>query len=180
MLERPGYGYALQQQIAQRLGFLGLADTAVYKTLERLEQDAWVEEAGEKEVGRTRRGAPRVMYRPTARGVEQFKRWMATPSHRSVLRDELQAKLVLSRPEDLPYLIKAAESQAQECLAELAVLGRPGLADARSSDVPWNVAARMMVDDFEARRLASLVDWLDAICEVMTERLEASSGPEPG
>ena len=59
MIDRPSYGYNLQQQIAERLGFLGLAESTVYKTLERLEQDGWVEEVGQKQVGGTRRGAPR-------------------------------------------------------------------------------------------------------------------------
>jgi DNA-binding PadR family transcriptional regulator len=174
MIDRPSYGYGLQQQIAERLGFLGLAESVVYKTIERLEVDGWVEETGEKQVGRTRRGVPRILYRATDEGVEQFRRWMAEPSDRTMLRDELQAKLALSDPADLPRLLETAEAQARECLAELALLGRPSLADAATPDVPWSSAARMMVDDFKARWLESLVDWLDAICEVMEERIEHS------
>ena len=164
----------LQQQIAERLGFLELAESAVYKTIERLEQDGWVEEVGEKRVGRTRRGAPRVLYRATTEGVEQFRRWMAEPSDRAVLRDELQTKLSLAEPTDLPQLLEMAEVQAQQCLAELAQLSRPSLASASTPDVPWDAAARMMVDDFKARWLESLVDWLSAICEVIEERLQRS------
>jgi DNA-binding PadR family transcriptional regulator len=175
MIKRPSYGYGLQQQITERLGFLGLAESAVYKNLERLEQDGWVEEAGERQIGRTRRGAPRVLYRATPEGIDQFRRWMAEPVDRSVLRDELQAKLALSDPADLPQLVEMAEAQERECLAELASLGRPSLATASSSDVPWDAVARMMVDDFKARWLESLVDWLGAICELMQERIE----PQP-
>lgn len=177
MIDRPGYGYSLQQQIAERLGFLGLADSAVYKTIERMQTDGWVEEAGEKTIGRTRRGAPRVLYRATPKGVEQFKRWMAEPSDRAVLRDELQVKLALSTPDDLPQLLEAAESQERECLAELALLSRPGLAQAATPEIPWPAAARMMVDDYKGRWLESLVDWLDAICEVIQERIQQGSGP---
>jgi DNA-binding PadR family transcriptional regulator len=175
MIDRPSYGYGLQQQIADRLGFLGLAESAVYKTIERLEEDGWVEEVGEKQVGRTRRGAPRVLYRATPVGVEQFRRWMAEPSDRAVLRDELQTKLALSNPADLPQLLALAEEQAQECLAELAQLSRPSLAHAATPSVPWSSATRMMVDDFKARWLESVVDWLDAICEVMDERIKQAS-----
>lgn len=175
MIDRPSYGYGLQQQLSERLGFLNFAESAVYKTIERLEQDGWVEEVGEKRVGRTRRGAPRVLYRATPDGVEQFRRWMAEPSERAVLRDELQTKLALAEPSDLPQLLEMAEAQAQECLAELALLSRPSLASASTPDVSWNAAARMMVDDFKARWLEGLVDWLTAICEVMEERLERSA-----
>ena len=43
MIDRPGYGYGLQQQFAERLGFLQLAESSIYKTIERLEADGWVE-----------------------------------------------------------------------------------------------------------------------------------------
>lgn len=172
MIDRPSYGYNLQQQINERLGFLGLAESTVYKTLERLELDGWVEEVGEKAVGQTRRGAPRVLYRATPEGVASFKAWMAEASDRSVLRDELQAKLALSDPDDLPQLLAMAEEQSRECLEELVALSRPSLAGLATADVDWSVAARYMVDDFKARWLESLVDWLDAICEVMEERIK--------
>lgn len=177
MIERPSYGYLLQQQLAERLGFLGLADSAVYKTIERLEADGWVEEVGGvSAVGLAERGARsrRVLYRATPEGVDTFKRWMAEPSDRAVLRDELQAKLVVSTPADLPRLIAMAERQAQACLSELAQIQRPRLTVAGTPDVPWSVAARMMADDFQARWLEGLVDWLNAICEVMEERLARS------
>ena len=133
MIDRPSYGYGLQRQVAERLGFLGLAESAVYKTIERLEADGWVEEVGEKLTGRTRRGAPRILYRATPTGVNQFRRWMSAPSDRVTVRDELQAKLALSNPSDLPQLLTMAEAQAQECLAELALLSRPPLASAATA-----------------------------------------------
>jgi DNA-binding PadR family transcriptional regulator len=171
MIDRPSYGYNLQQQIGERLGFLGLAESAVYKTLERLEIDGWVEEVGEKQAGRTRRGAPRVLYRATPEGVANFRTWMAAGSDRAQLRDELQTKLALSDPDDLPRLLEMAEAQSRECLEELVLLARPSLSELATADVAWDVAARFMVDDFKARWLESLVDWLDAICEVMEERI---------
>ena len=174
MIDRPSYGYLLQQQLAERLGFLGLADSAVYKTIERLEADGWVEEVGGvSAVGSVARGARsrRVLYRATAEGVDTFRTWMAEPCDRAVLRDELQAKLAVSTPDDLPRLMAMAESQAQACLVELAQIQRPRLTVAGTPDVPWPVAARMMADDFQARWLEGLVDWLNAICEVMEERL---------
>jgi len=175
MIDRPSYGYNLQQQIANRLGFLGLAESTVYKTLERLEQDGWVEEVGQKQVGGTRRGAPRILYRATPKGVISFKSWMAETSDRAVLRDELQAKLVLSDPGDLPRLLEMAEAQSSECLRELVTLARPSLSDLATTDVEWELAAQYMIDDFKARWLESLVDWLDGICEVMEERIKRAT-----
>jgi DNA-binding PadR family transcriptional regulator len=175
LVERPGYGYDLQRRIDARLGFLGLSESAVYKILERLECEGWIEETGQRRVGATRRGAPRVMYRATELGRERFKDWMAAPCERAVLRDELQAKLNVAEPEDLPELLAVAETQGQQCLTELAALQRPALAHAAEPDVPWHDAATMMVDDFRLRSLQTLVDWLDAICELMEERIRRTS-----
>ncbi|HXE45935.1 MAG TPA: PadR family transcriptional regulator [Conexibacter sp.] len=180
LIERPGYGYDLIQRARSRFGFLGLSENFVYRTLERLEQDGWIEEIGDKRAGATRRGAPRVIYRATLVGRTRFKAWLAAPSERAVLRDELQAKLSLSDPDDLPELLAVAESQAGECIAELATLRRPVLAHVAEPTVPWQHAAVMMVDDLNARWLQALVDWLSAICELIEERIErssASAGP---
>jgi len=169
MIERPGYGYGLQQQFAERLGFLHLAESSIYKTIERLEADGWVEETGVRRPDARHRGAQRVLYRVTPEGVVQFKRWMAQPSDRAVVRDELHAKLALSDPDDLPDLLRAAEAQSRECLAELAALGQRSVLT--TPELPWGRVATALVDDFHARWLESLVDWLDQICKVIEERI---------
>jgi DNA-binding PadR family transcriptional regulator len=171
MIERPGYGYGLQQQFTERLGFLGLAESAIYKTIERLEADGWVEEMGGRRPGPgpRHRGAQRVLYRATPEGVAQFKRWMAQPSDRALVRDELHAKLALSDPLDLPDLLRTAEAQSRECLAELATIGQRSMPT--TADLPWGTVATALVDDFKARWLESLVDWLDQICKVIEERM---------
>lgn len=177
LIEQPGYGYDLLKRARSRFGFLGLSENFVYKTLERLEQDGWIEERGDKRAGNTRRGAPRVIYRPTSLGRERFKQWLATPSERAVLRDELQAKLNLSDPDDLPELLVVAEAQQRECVAELARVQRPVLAHVAEPEVPWHHAAMMLADDLSLRWLQALVDWLNAICEVIEERIERTSDP---
>jgi len=179
LIERPGYGYDLQQRLQSRLGFLALSESAVYKILDRLEQDGYIEEMGEKRVGRTRRGAARVMYAVTLKGEEHFRAWVAEPTKRPTVRDPLQAKLMITDPDDMPELMDAAEAQSRACLAELANMSRPSLARAASPDVPWNHAAVMMVDDFTTRWLQLWVDWLDAICEVMDERMKNGADPPP-
>ncbi|HEX7292323.1 MAG TPA: PadR family transcriptional regulator [Conexibacter sp.] len=175
LLERPGYGYDLQQRIDARLRFLRLSESAVYKILERLEADGWIEEAGRRSIGATRRGAPRVMYRATPLGRERFKQWIAAPCERAAVRDELQAKLSIAEPDDLPDLLATAEAQGRECLTELAAMRRPALARAVEPDLPWSDAATLMVEDFRLRSLQTLVDWLDAICELMEERIRRAS-----
>lgn len=172
LIERPGYGYGLAQLIADRFGFLNLAQSAVYKTLQRLEEEGLVEPAGYKRVKPSPRAAPRVLYRATPEGVAEFRRWMAAPVDRPILRDELQAKMALATPNDLPDLIRAAEGQLEACMADLEQLTRPSLTAAGDPAIPWPHVALMMADDFKARLLEATVDWLNATIAVMEKRLE--------
>lgn len=171
VIERPGYGYGLQQRMSERLGFLDLAESAVYKTLARLEEDGLVEEARRGPGTPVRSGGQRILYRATEEGVDEFKCWMAAPSDRAVLRDELQTKLALSNPGDLPQLLKTAEDQSRSCLADLDGLRRGPIGLAGTTSMPWPAAAQMMVDDFKARWLEAMVAWLDAVCEVIEARI---------
>jgi DNA-binding PadR family transcriptional regulator len=180
VVERPGYGYSLQQRMSERLGFLDLAESAVYKTLARLEEDGLVEEARRGDDARVHAGGQRILYRATDQGVDEFRSWMASPSDRAVLRDELQTKLALSNPDDLPQLLRAAEDQSRLCLADLEGLRRSSIGLTATTDMPWPAAAQMMVEDFKARWLEAMVAWLDAVCEVIEARIarDASGAPQ--
>jgi len=172
VVERPSYGYALQQQITTRFGFLHLARSAVYKTLQRLEEDGLIEPAGHKRVKPVDGSDQRLLYRATDEGVSEFKRWMAAPSERGVFRDEFHAKLTLATPADLPELLETAEAQLAACAADLAALTRPSVAAASDAETAWADAARILVDDFKVQWLEGTVDWLTSTVEVISTRIE--------
>jgi DNA-binding PadR family transcriptional regulator len=175
LVRQPGYGYDLVKRTQQRFSFLGLSENYVYRVLDRLERAGLIERIGAKRFGATARGAPRVMYQVTKSGRRRFKEWMATPSDRDVLSDELQLKLNLSEPDDLPALLTVAETQAAECITELSTMRRPVLAQVTEPEVPWEDAAVMMTDDLNLRLLQGLVDWLNAACEVIEGRIARSA-----
>lgn len=178
LADRTSYGYALQQQLATRFGFLGLAESAIYKTLERLEVDGCVEQADSKSRGRS----SRVLYRATPEGVEQFRRWMGEPVGQAPVREELHAKLVLAAPSDLPQLLRSVEAQTEACLAELAELADLGGArehlPSHDTSRRWDSTARLLVEDFKARRLESLVAWLGEVADAIDTFLEAQDAGE--
>lgn len=176
LVEQRGYGYELQQRIDRRFEFLGLSESTVYGLLTRLERDGLIEERGPKATGRTKRGAPRVVYGATDAGVAEFGRWMASPCGPAIPREELHAKIVLSEPDDLPRLIEMAERQERECLAELGALTSRGLHELSGEDVTWRDAAAMLVEDARAARLQATIDWLQRARAVM-ERQRASAPP---
>jgi len=58
------------------------------------------------------RDRPKDRYEATAQGVEVFRSWMfELPSARPALREAMYGRIELSRPEDLPRLIKMARQE---------------------------------------------------------------------
>jgi len=171
LLERPGYGYDLQQRMDDRFSFLQLSETAIYRLLDSLQRDGYIEESGRKVIGGTRRGSPRVTYAPTDAGTAEFQQWMAQPCTTTAVRDALHAKLILSDADDLPQLVEQVMHQERETLAELATFQQPPASDAASGEVPWGTVAAMLVNDAHARRLQATISWLQQVRTVLRARI---------
>jgi DNA-binding PadR family transcriptional regulator len=177
VIDRPGYGYELQQRMNRRLGFLGLSENVIYGVLDRLEREGLIEERGPKAAGQTRRGSPRVMYEATPAGLEAFRRWMASPSRPAVLREELQAKLAVSAPEHAAPLIELTEQLELEYLRELQQLTGARKGDLDDPDLSWDALAEILVDEAQAIRLEGTIAWLQRTRSILGRRL-ARSAPE--
>lgn len=176
VIERPGYGYDLAQRLRERFGSYGFAPTGVYSALDQLSAEGLVRSADCLSGAATERSAPRTVYEATPDGVERFERWMRSESAPAHVRDDLNMKLALSRPRDLPVLIELVCSQEQECLTRLQVLKRVALdesAGSRRRGLAWRDVAGLLVRDAEIRQLQARVEWLQRSRSIMT-RLAAS------
>jgi len=171
LLERPGYGYDLQQRMDDRFSFLQLSETAIYRLLDSLQRDGYIEESGRKVIGGTRRGSPRVTYAPTDAGTAEFQQWMAQPCATTAVREALHAKLILSDPDDLPQLVEQVIHQERETLAELATFQQPAVPGSAVDEVPWGTVAAMLVNDAHARRLQATISWLQQVRTVLRARI---------
>ncbi|HMJ02294.1 MAG TPA: helix-turn-helix transcriptional regulator [Conexibacter sp.] len=175
LVQRRGYGYDLVQRFEEQVGpAWQLNAGAIYVALDKLEQEGLVRPItgvdGEAPTTRRRttRGAPRVIYEATVRGLERFEDWMATGSSRSPMREELHLKLALSQPRNLPRLIELTYEQEQACLERLEQhLGSASFDDLLASAQPWSAVASMMVRDAEIAHLQATVEWLRRIREAM-------------
>lgn len=176
VIERAGYGYDLQQRIDRRLGFLGLSNTVIYGVLDRLEREGLIEERGAKEIGRTRRGSPRVTYAATQQGVEEFQRWMAAPAEPALLREELHAKLAVSAPEHLEVLVALTQDLELHYLGELQSLAGARKGDLEDPGLDWGTLVEVLVDEAQAARIEAMIDWLQRTRAILQRRM---SEPAP-
>ncbi|NLT06640.1 MAG: PadR family transcriptional regulator [Solirubrobacterales bacterium] len=174
MIERPTYGYRIQAQAAELLTSLGVSDGATYKVLERLEDEGWIEVVEERE-GTSPRGPRRVFFRATPEGVEQFERWISSPTAEPTIRDELLAKIAVSRPQDRQEILRAAELQLEAAWSQLAAMRQPSPTTIEQAlDRPWGATAEGMLLDLRARTLRARIDWLDYVCELLDGLLPAT------
>jgi DNA-binding PadR family transcriptional regulator len=127
LIERPSYGYEIGQRLTERCPASGWRLTGIYTAIDALERDCYVRAAGERTLGK--RGSMRRRYEATPPGHVFFDTWMVEPSQLVSERQELDLKLEIASPEQLPILIGQCRDQELECMNELQDL----LAQAASS-----------------------------------------------
>lgn len=182
VIERPGYGYDLVSRLRERFGSSGFAPTGVYSALDQLSGEGLVRAVGSLSGGSAERAAPRTVYEATEDGREQFDQWMLAGTSIAHVRDELNTKVALSRPRDLPALIELVRAQEQQCLLRMQELRRAD-ADAAppqsGGGLSWSQVADLLVRDAEIRQLQARVEWLQRARALMV-KLSRSPSPETG
>lgn len=181
VIERPGYGYDLARRLRERFGSSGFAPTGVYSALDQLSAEGLVRAAGSLAAASLERAAPRTIYEATEDGRERFDRWMLSGTSLANVRDELNMKLALSRPRDLPALIELARSQEQQCLARVEALKRADVGSEPSrpqgGGLAWPQVAGLLVRDAEVRQLQARIEWLQRARAIMARLSGASQRP---
>lgn len=174
LVQRRGYGYDLVQRFEEQVGpAWQLNAGAIYVALDKLEQEGLVrplpsDDGTPLARRRTVRGAPRVIYEVTDRGVTRFDDWMAANSSMAPFREELHLKLALSRPHNLPRLIELTFEQEQTCIERLEqYTGRRTADDLLASRQPWSDVASQMLREAEIAHLQATVEWLRRIRAAM-------------
>ena len=112
LVQQRGYGYDLANQLERRLGPSWNIDRrSLYRMLEALERSKLA--SSDRSEGAS---SERIMYDPTPAAEPMVAAWMGSIGSKLVL-EELQAKLVVARPEDLPRLLVAVDACERRCLA---------------------------------------------------------------
>jgi DNA-binding PadR family transcriptional regulator len=163
-LEQPTHAYVLASMLARRLGPAWQVDRkSVYQMLSQLRSANLIA----SEPSPTKRGVLDV-YFPTEHTEAALVLWMETNASKSPVREELQAKVAVSRPKDVPSLLRALDGYERECFemlnatteAEVGTASWSGLGMALAriaadehlqAELRWVMTARQAIQEFVAQ-----------------------------
>jgi DNA-binding PadR family transcriptional regulator len=116
VIEQPSYARRIATQVRWQLRFADLADSYPYWALEKLETEGLVRQVYENGVPAGKCGASRrAVYEATAKGVQAFEDWLRSTPDAPSLRDDLQFRLAVACPDDVPRLIELIRERELVC-----------------------------------------------------------------
>jgi len=126
VLEGPGHGYEIAARLAWRVGpSWRIYAKHLYPVLKSLEKDGYVRV--EDVPANTRRGdsrsrKDRLVYYPTAAAEQAREEWMQTPASSTLIRPDIHARLIFSRPEEAPRLLEMLKQYERDIVGTLEVI----------------------------------------------------------
>lgn len=165
VIERSGYGYQLVQRVQDRCGSWAWSPPTVYSGLDTLAREDLVRVVGAKR-GSTARAAPRAIYEATPQGLQYLDDWMLGCPPLGPVRQELELKILLARPQDYGPLIDMAWAQERTCAERLKELGACG-------SEGWK---EVLVRDIEVKFWRTRMEWLQDTRKTIKTVLE-QDGP---
>jgi DNA-binding PadR family transcriptional regulator len=165
VLEHPGHPGGLASRLEMRLGPAWQVDPKdIGRTAKRLQKLGLLASDENPAAAATDR---RTVYFPTHRTQAALTEWMEMGVQIKPIRVELQAKMAVARPQDIPRLLAAFDVYERECFALLKTSGvklapptsltavgihlarRSALAHLRA-EIKWITEARRMLTEFAA------------------------------
>jgi DNA-binding PadR family transcriptional regulator len=158
------HGYALREQCVRILGDLWqLSLQEVYRSLRALAADGWIE-ADAREAMSIRR-----VYCITQLGRTHLDAFLLRPEANAPAprRNELAAKLLFTRPEQVPELLRLIAAKRDMYQQQLVLLATRRRRLRRMPVDPFLV--NLLIDGEEGSVLAE-IEWLNNVCEKLRER----------
>lgn len=167
VIQRPGYGYQLEQRVKERFGSAQFVASSIYKALGRLEKDRLIRVVGGEDLEIANADTARerrIKYEATPEGVTYFRQWLRASSSVPLVREELQLRLAFCQPHELPRLIEIIHGEELVCLAMLGEFQR----NVNSKEPPtggqeWSRLMDMAVDHAEAGFWDARIRWLQNV-----------------
>lgn len=173
--------YQLDRQLAERFSGFGYAVGTARHAIRRLEEDGLVRVAGQPEDVAGMGGRESTLYEATHAGVARFRAWMGRPVAMPRVREELDARIALSEPDDLPRIIDVVREAESMCLSRLEGLNLKLQAQRRHAPVRgWQQRMDLIVSSGDHAWWDSRIRWLKSVRCYLEEEMVLAEKPRDG
>jgi DNA-binding PadR family transcriptional regulator len=167
VIDKPSYARRIAAEARRQLRFADLADSYPYWALEKLEAEGLVRGVYENGAPGGNHGAGRqAVYEATAKGVRAFEDWLRSTPGECLLRDDVQFRLAVVRPGDVPRIVELIRDREHVCAALVQALKHAQLLGPKDSSA-WNSALNDVARDAELMFLRGRIDWLQGVREAL-------------
>jgi DNA-binding PadR family transcriptional regulator len=169
---RPGYGYALVDEVGRWQGPTGVAPAprAVYKALQELSADELIQ-TREALTDRRPQGPSRRRYAVTPEGVRRYETWLQSSPDSF---NDLFRRIATAQRDDLPALLTLVIDAEHRLIAQHRELRAPEVATLLSKRASWEAVAGALLASAEYNDIASKATFLRDVREAIEELLEPS------
>jgi DNA-binding PadR family transcriptional regulator len=176
VVKQRGYAWRIAVEARRQFRFAYLADSYPYWALKKLEAERLVRQVYEDGDPVGNGGAGRkAIYEATVKGVRVFEGWLQSIPGEYSLRDDVQFRLAVARPSDVPRIVELIREREFMCVAREQALAQVLPADPTFGSAGHS-SLREVARDAELTFWRGLADWLKRV----REDLEGMSGGPRG
>ena len=161
LVERPGYGYSLINQLLELVGdAYRVNEGAVYGALDKLKADGYVTDVERQSVGDSKRHQRRL-YAITPEGRQAVSRWLSGPAAVGAepARSELVRRLAFSDREHAASLLELITASELDCIDLIAAATHRQHALTARSPGEWEAEVERLVHGYGISLLQAQLDW---------------------
>jgi len=179
VVERPASCYQLDAQLRERFAAFDYATGTARHAVRRMVEEGLVRELHSHKLGPLVGVRGATVYEATLAGIEHFERWIRASVSTPPVREELDARIALCRPEDLPHMVEIVRDAEALCLSKVQGLNFRLRASRRARDeMGWQQRMDLVVSSGDHAWWESRTRWLQKV-RVHLEG-ELSNGSESG
>lgn len=183
LVRRRGYGYQLHDRLRELLiDVFGFSETVVYPALQALEKRGLIVEVDRAPSRRDDRWSnPRIIYEATPAGEQRYREWIAQPTKKTPLREELHLKLIGAGPADVPAIVRALDDVEDDCCKRLADISAHPLVERHPGGPQSGAFGAVLVQDALVAHLQTTLEWVERSRSALANvAASAARSPHPG
>ncbi|MDN5757513.1 MAG: PadR family transcriptional regulator [Tomitella sp.] len=176
--EHSGSGYELTRRFDRSFGFFyGASHQQIYRTLKRMDADAWVTCRTVEQQGRP----DKKVYSVGVAGAEELRQWLTRPSELSTIRDELSVKVRAASHGDTDAVVAEVRRHGDEHRARLELYCRMQAKDFTDPAAlsPLELHQYLVLRG-GIRIERSLVEWCDEVADALADHARPPSSAAKG